>query len=90
MRRTRQSVFIIFAGILSGAIFPGGTAAQQAGPPALDVEPDEASPAAEIELNAMPLTGGIDFILDGRILEDFWAGATPITDFTQQEPVEGG
>ena len=38
----------------------------------------------------MPLTGGTTFNLDGRIVEDFWAGATPITDFTQQEPVEGG
>lgn len=28
--------------------------------------------------------------LDGRIDEDVWAEAVPITDFTQQEPVEGG
>jgi len=28
--------------------------------------------------------------LDGRLDEAFWATATPITDFTQQEPVEGG
>ena len=36
----------------------------------------------------MQLTGAIE--LDGRILEDFWSSAVPITDFTQQEPVEGG
>ena len=28
--------------------------------------------------------------LDGRIIEDVWGQAIPITDFTQQEPVEGG
>ena len=90
MRRTRQSVFIILAGILSGPISPGSTAAQQTGPPARDIEPDEANAVVEIELTAMPLTGGINFNLDGQILEEFWAAATPITDFTQQEPVEGG
>ena len=79
MRRTRKSVFIILAGIFSGLIFPGSTAAQQAGLPSRD-----------IDLNAMRLMGGINFNLDGQILEEFWSSAIPITDFTQQEPVEGG
>ncbi|MEC7807596.1 MAG: DUF5916 domain-containing protein, partial [Gemmatimonadota bacterium] len=48
----------------------------------------EANTIPEIELNAMRLTGAID--LDGRILEELWFSAVPITDFTQQEPVEGG
>jgi len=31
----------------------------------------------------------LDIDLDGRLTEDAWMAATPITDFTQQEPVEG-
>ena len=38
---------------------------------------------------ARALTGDIDINLDGRIDEAVWATATPITDFRQQEPVEG-
>jgi hypothetical protein len=49
---------------------------------------DGAVPAAPASLVAHALTGDID--LDGRIDEAVWATATPITDFTQQEPVEGG
>ena len=89
MRQTRQSVFIMAAGIVSGLIFPGSSAAQQAGPPAQATEPAEANADAEVELQAMPLTGDINVDLDGQILEEFWSRATPITDFTQQEPVEG-
>ena len=48
-------------------------------------------PAAPVVLEAYALTGDIDINidLDGRIDEAVWATATPITDFTQQEPVEG-
>ncbi len=45
--------------------------------------------AAPASLEAHALTGDIDINLDGRIDEAVWATATPITDFTQQEPVEG-
>ena len=41
-------------------------------------------------LLAVPLGDGIEIDLDGRIEEAVWLSATPITDFTQQEPVEGG
>ncbi|MEM7415926.1 MAG: DUF5916 domain-containing protein [Gemmatimonadota bacterium] len=34
--------------------------------------------------------GGVEIALDGRIDEAVWESATPITDFTQQEPIEGG
>ena len=48
-------------------------------------------PAAPVVLEAYALTGDIDINidLDGRIDEAVWATAIPITDFTQQEPVEG-
>jgi hypothetical protein len=45
--------------------------------------------AAPVSLEARALTGGLAINLDGRIDEAVWATATPITDFTQQEPVEG-
>ena len=77
IRPTWRSAFILLVGISSALVFSESTTAQQTGPP-----------PPEIELNAMRLTGAID--LDGRILEDFWSSAIPITDFTQQEPVEGG
>ena len=32
----------------------------------------------------------VDIELDGRLDESIWSSATPIRDFTQQEPVEGG
>ena len=34
-------------------------------------------------------TGALTINLDGRIEESVWMDATPITDFTQQDPVEG-
>ena len=49
----------------------------------------EAVRAAPVLLEARALTGAVDIDLDGRIDEAAWATATPITDFTQQEPVEG-
>jgi len=50
---------------------------------------DGAPSGGQIPLVALELGDrGID--LDGRIDEDVWAEAVPITDFTQQEPVEGG
>ena len=45
---------------------------------------------AAVVLEAVVLPAAADIDLDGRIDEDIWRTATPITDFTQQEPVEGG
>ena len=50
---------------------------------------DARSAAAPVSLEARALTGDLAIDLDGRIDEAVWATATPITDFTQQEPVEG-
>ena len=36
------------------------------------------------------MSDGITLDLDGQILEDVWQQAVPISDFTQQEPLEGG
>ena len=44
--------------------------------------------ASDLQALELPQSAAID--LDGQILEDIWQSATPITDFTQQEPVEGG
>ena len=90
MSRTRQVVYIILAGIFSGLILPDSTVAQQVGPPPREIDSSEANAIVEIDLNALQLTGSIDFNLDGQILEEFWSSAVPISDFTQQEPVEGG
>ena len=59
---------------------PSSVAAQQA-------NGDNGAPPV---LEALPLPPSASIDLDGRILEDIWQSATPITDFTQQEPVEGG
>ncbi|HSG49370.1 MAG TPA: DUF5916 domain-containing protein, partial [Longimicrobiales bacterium] len=42
------------------------------------------------DLRAHRLPEGTDVRLDGSLSEAFWEDALPITDFTQQEPVEGG
>ena len=41
-------------------------------------------------LQALLVEPDVSIELDGRIEEEIWADAVPITDFTQQEPVEGG
>ena len=43
-----------------------------------------------VSLVALSLDNGGEIDVDGRIDEEAWARAVPITDFTQQEPVEGG
>ncbi|HAY77169.1 MAG TPA: hypothetical protein DCY33_04945, partial [Gemmatimonadetes bacterium] len=45
---------------------------------------DEGAP-----LRAFELSGNLEINLDGRIDEAAWQRATPISDFTQQEPVQG-
>ena len=47
-----------------------------------DADPDD--------LIALQLEGGAGIDVDGRLDEEAWERAIPITDFTQQEPVEGG
>ena len=46
--------------------------------------------ARAVSLMALSLDAGLDIQLDGRIDEAAWRQAVPITDFTQQEPTEGG
>lgn len=41
-------------------------------------------------INAYRLSGSESFTLDGRLTEPFWQHVVPITNFTQQIPVEGG
>ena len=43
-----------------------------------------------LTLQAYRLSNGTEIQLDGRIEEEFWSLAVPISDFTQQDPVEGG
>lgn len=45
---------------------------------------------APVTLVAHRPSGALQIDLDGRLEEAAWRTATPITDFTQQEPVEGG
>ena len=60
---------------------PAGDAAAQA---------SNGDNGAAVDLEAVVLPAAADIDLDGRVDEDIWRTATPITDFTQQEPVEGG
>ena len=43
-----------------------------------------------VDLIALRLESGAGIDVDGRLDEEVWERAIPITDFTQQEPVEGG
>jgi hypothetical protein len=72
----RASVFLLIAiGLLTAA--PSSSAAQST---EADVPP----------LVASRMSDGSDIQLDGRLDDAAWRGATPISDFTQQEPQEGG
>ncbi|MEQ1855761.1 MAG: hypothetical protein ABL963_04770, partial [Longimicrobiales bacterium] len=69
--------------------------AQEAGDPQAAPTPRPAPVAASTStplpsLSALSLAEGASIELDGRIDETAWLSATPISDFTQQEPVEGG
>ena len=48
----------------------------------------ESEPEGEA-LQAFALPVGIAIDLDGRLEESVWTDAVPITDFTQQDPIEG-
>ena len=58
-------------------------ASEQAGAPA------EAE-AEAVDLEAIRIPDNLSIDLDGRLDEEAWSLATPISDFTQQYPVEGG
>ncbi|MYC53376.1 MAG: carbohydrate binding family 9 domain-containing protein, partial [Gammaproteobacteria bacterium] len=51
--------------------------------------PPDGGPAIVV-LEAEPLLPDMGISLDGVLDEAMWSRALPITDFTQQEPVEGG
>jgi hypothetical protein len=60
--------------------------------PDLDQEnQSQAQDVAEVsELQAIRIPDNLSIDLDGRLDEEVWGLATPISDFTQQYPVEGG
>ncbi len=61
-----------------------------AGPIAAQAQGSAGSEAELVALNAHRVEGGAGINVDGRLDEPAWERAVPITDFTQQEPVEGG
>jgi hypothetical protein len=76
MKRLPSSALVLLAA--QALAFPLLLSAQQA----------TGQSAGQIPLIAIEL-GDRSIDLDGRIDEDIWAEAVPITDFTQQEPIEG-
>jgi hypothetical protein len=76
MNRAALPAVITICLVLSGAC--SFAAAQQSSEDELPV------------MEAYRLSDDADLQLDGRIEEAFWASAIPISDFMQQEPVEGG
>ncbi|MCH7530234.1 MAG: carbohydrate binding family 9 domain-containing protein [Gemmatimonadetes bacterium] len=83
MKRTALPAVTTICLALSGAY--SIAAAQQSSAAAQPSDEDELP-----VLEAYRLTDGTDVQLDGRIVEEFWSRAVPISDFTQQDPVEGG
>ena len=80
MRSAPHSSALLF--VLAGVLVPGAHGQERpASAPVVR--------GAEIPLRAYRPQGELQINLDGRIDEAVWERATPITDFTQQEPVEG-
>ncbi|NNF14385.1 MAG: carbohydrate binding family 9 domain-containing protein [Gemmatimonadetes bacterium] len=73
----------IFA--LVALLFPGALLGQQTGE-----GQGGSSGGAPLPLIANRMAESAEIELDGRLDDPAWTAATPITDFTQQEPVEGG
>lgn len=46
--------------------------------------------AQQTALETMRVPPGVSMDVDGRLSEEVWRTAIPITDFTQQQPTEGG
>ena len=78
------SHIVALCGVLTFVAGREGALAQQSGEPAPGGSPRPAPVVLEAH---RPSDLQID--LDGRLDEAIWLQATPITDFTQQEPVEG-
>jgi hypothetical protein len=72
------------------ALFPSDTLGQAQGP--LEPRAADASgfSAESGDLVAIRIPDNLAIDLDGRLDEEAWSLATPISDFTQQYPVEGG
>ncbi len=51
--------------------------------------PQPQAPEEELPLVATRIPQGMEISVDGELDEEAWSLAEPITDFTQQEPVEG-
>jgi hypothetical protein len=71
--------------LLTLLLFPRTALAQAPAPP---IAAGGGAPAARKQARALPVEDGA-IELDGRLSEEVWLKATPITDFTQKEPVEG-
>ncbi len=76
----RVTVMCAVAGLLG----PLSAAAQD-----LSNGEEGSAPPASVDLEAAPLSAGTSINLDGRVDEQIWSTAVAISDFTQQEPVEG-
>jgi hypothetical protein len=74
------TLFTVCSLFLTDAGAPSASAAQ-------GTENDSTS--AEVDLVASGLPDGGALHVNGELTEEAWALATPISDFTQQEPVEG-
>jgi hypothetical protein len=72
-------------GQLPGASDRAREASEQAA-----VEAEAESVAESLDLEAIRIPDDLSIELDGRLDEEAWSLATPISDFTQQYPVEGG
>ena len=81
--RLTQAVFCMSIIPLGFAVEGSALAAQQSG------ANDSAAEAPRPLIAHSPATE-LSISLDGRLDESVWQDATPISDFTQQEPVEGG
>ena len=78
--------YALLAALLTGAfLFPGTLLGQRIG-----TGQGGRSGGAPVPLIAERMDEDLEIDLDGRLDDIAWAAATPITDFTQQEPVEGG
>ena len=85
MQRSALPAVVSIAALISA--LPGSTVSAQQSTDDSGSGPLATLPVA---LEAHALAADIDINLDGRIDEAVWQNATPIADFTQQEPVEGG
>ena len=73
--------------IVAFAVSVGGTSTLW-GQDLADSDPPTGT-TTPVDLVAIPLTGDAQINLDGRVDEAIWSTAIAISDFTQQEPVEG-